>query len=120
MGKRQGGRERVMQNGPLGAALFLYRIQSDDFCRYFFGVSTGVGTLSITEDEPRVLVRYVSAIEVSMKIMAHQVVNREKTVAVPRGPNAVWLPMPPKVAAISALLPCCSSTTTISTAHTIT
>src|ERR1700736_4002643 len=87
---------------------------------YFFGVSTGVGTLSITEDEPRKLVIYVSVIDVSMKMMAHQVVSRENTVAVPRGPKAVWLPIPPKVAAMSALLPCCSSTTTINTAHTIT
>src|SRR5579864_6270899 len=55
-----------------------------------------------------------------MKIIAHQVVRRENTVAVPRGPKAVWLPIPPKVAAISALLLCCSSTTTISTAQTIT
>ena len=44
--------------------------------------------------------------EVSMKMIAHQVVRRERAVAVPRGPNAVWLPMPPNVAAISALLPC--------------
>ena len=78
----------MMQKGPLGAARFSIEFSST-ICRYFFGVSTGVGTRSITEDEPRVLVRYVSAIEVSMKIMAHQVVSRENTVAVPRGPNAV-------------------------------
>src|SRR5260370_34266900 len=64
------------------------------------------------------LAKMVSEMEVSMKMMAHQVVSRERAVAVPRGPNAVWLPMPPKVAAISALLPCCSSTTTINTAQT--
>src|SRR6185312_240010 len=87
---------------------------------YFFGVSTGAVILSMIEDDPCRLVIYVSAMDVNMKIMAHQVVRREKTVAVPRGPNAVWLPIPPKVAAISALLPCCSSTTTISTAQTIT
>ena len=100
--------------------MFLSNLVPTILSRYFFGVSTGVGTLSITEDEPRMLVMYVSAIDVIMKMMAHQVVNREKTVAVPRGPKAVWLPMPPKVAAISALLPCCNNTTTISTAQTIT
>ena len=80
----------------------------------------GVETLSMTEIDVRRLEIYVSPMEVSMKIMAHQVVSREKTVAVPRGPNAVWLPIPPNVAAISALFPCCSNTTTISTAQTIT
>ena len=88
-GKTLEGASQVMQKGPLRAALFLTIEFSSTICRYFFGVSTGVGTRSITEDEPRVLVRYVSAIEVSMKIMAHQVVSRENTVAVPRGPNAV-------------------------------
>jgi hypothetical protein len=70
--------------------------------------------------EPLWLAKNVSDIEVNMKRMAHQVVSRERAVAVPRGPKAVWLPMPPKVAAISALLPCCSSTTTIRMAQTIT
>ena len=62
----------------------------------------------------------VREMEVSMKMIAHQVVTLESKVAVPRGPNAVWLPAPPKVAAISALLPCCNSTTMIRTAHTST
>jgi hypothetical protein len=44
--------KRAAQSGP-----FLYRIQFDDFCSYFLGVSTGVATLSITEDEPCMLVR---------------------------------------------------------------
>src|SRR6202000_1314894 len=89
---------------------------------YFLGAGCDwAGMLSITEEPPpRMLVKYVSAMDVSMKMMAHQVVSRENAVAVPRGPNAVWLPMPPKVAAISALFPCCRSTTTISTAQTIT
>jgi len=52
-----------------------------------------------------------SVIEVTIKMMADQVVARERTVAAPRGPNAVWLPMPPKAAAISPLLPLCSKTT---------
>ena len=72
------------------------------------------------DDDPPWLAKMVSEMEVSMKMMAHQVVTRDSTVAVPRGPKAVWLPIPPKVAAMSALLPCCNSTTTIRMAQTIT
>jgi len=54
-----------------------------------------------------------SLIEVTIKMMADQVVALDKTVAAPRGPNAVWLPIPPNAAAISPLLPLCSNTTTI-------
>ena len=64
--------------------------------------------------------RMVSEIEVTMKITAEAVVALESSVAAPRGPKAVWLPMPPKAAAISALLPLCSSTTTIRNTQTIT
>jgi hypothetical protein len=49
--------------------------------------------------------------EVTIKMMADQVVARDRTVAAPRGPKAVWLPMPQKAAAMSPLLPLCSSTT---------
>ena len=52
-----------------------------------------------------------SVIDVTIKMMADHVVALERTVAAPRGPNAVWLPMPPKAAAISPLLPLCSRTT---------
>ncbi len=38
-----------------------------------------------------------------MKMMAHQVVALVNTVAAPRGPKAVWLPIPPKAAAMSPL-----------------
>ncbi len=54
-----------------------------------------------------------SVIEVSMKMIADQVVAFESAVAVPRGPKAVWLPWPPKAAAMSPLLPLCSRTTMI-------
>jgi hypothetical protein len=54
-----------------------------------------------------------SVIEVTIKIMADQVVAFDRIVAAPRGPKAVWLPMPPKAAAMSPLLPLCSSTTMI-------
>src|SRR5581483_1322625 len=54
-----------------------------------------------------------SVIEVIMKITADHVVAFDRAVAAPRGPNAVWLPMPPKAAAISPLFPLCRSTTTM-------
>jgi len=52
-------------------------------------------------------------IDVSMNKTADQVVARDSAVAAPRGPNAVWLPIPPKAAAMSPLLPLCSNTTMI-------
>src|ERR1700680_4201873 len=52
-----------------------------------------------------------SVIEVTIKMMADQVVAFDRTVAAPRGPKAVWLPMPPKAAAMSPLFPLCSNTT---------
>ena len=60
----------------------------------------------------------VSAIEVNMNITAHQVVACERNVAAPRGPNAVWLPEPPKAPAKSAASPLCSRITAISTRQT--
>ncbi len=57
--------------------------------------------------------RIDSEIEVTMKMIADQVVARDKAVAAPRGPKAVWLPCPPKAAAMSPLLPLCSRTTMI-------
>ena len=60
-----------------------------------------------------------SVIEVIIKIMVDHVVALDKAVAAPRGPNAVWLPIPPKAAAISPLLPLCSSTTMIRKKQTI-
>ena len=59
-------------------------------------------------------------IDVSMKMIADQVVARERTEAAPRGPNAVWLPCPPKAAARSPLFPLCSNTTAIRNRQTIT
>ena len=57
--------------------------------------------------------------EVNIKMMAAQVVALLSTVVAPRGPNAVWLPAPPKAAAISALWPLCNSTTMIMNKQTI-
>src|ERR1700677_4315027 len=61
-----------------------------------------------------------SVSEVIMKTTPHQVVARERNVAAPRGPNAVWLPAPPNAPARSAALPLCSMMTIIRTKHTIT
>lgn len=61
-----------------------------------------------------------SVIDVIMKMTVDQVVALERAVAAPRGPNAVWLPIPPKAAAMSPLFPLCSSTTMIRKKETIT
>jgi len=52
-----------------------------------------------------------SVMEVTMKATADHVVALERALAAPRGPNAVWLPCPPKAAEISPLFPLCKSTT---------
>jgi hypothetical protein len=61
-----------------------------------------------------------SVSEVIMNTMAHHVVARERNVAAPRGPKAVWLPAPPNAPARSAAFPLCSMMTTTSTKHTMT
>jgi hypothetical protein len=61
-----------------------------------------------------------SVSEVIIKTIAHHVVARERNVAAPRGPNAVWLPAPPKAPAKSAAFPLCSMMTITSTKHTST
>src|SRR5271166_5633004 len=60
-----------------------------------------------------------SVMDENIKMMAAQVVALLRTVAAVRVPNAVWLPMPPKAAAISPLWPLCSSTTMIRNRQTI-
>jgi hypothetical protein len=55
----------------------------------------------------------VNAMDVSINMIAHHVVALERNVAAPRGPNAVWLPAPPKAPAKSAASPLCSMITTI-------
>ena len=57
--------------------------------------------------------------DVSMKMIAAHVVAFVRAFAAERGPNAVWLPAPPKAAAISALLPLWSSTTAIRNMQTM-
>jgi len=56
--------------------------------------------------------RSTSAIEVSMKTIADQVVALLRTVELALGPNTVWVPPPPpKALAMSALFPVWSRTT---------
>ena len=59
-----------------------------------------------------------SVIELTINRTADHVVAFDSAVAAPRGPKAVWLPMPPNAAAMSPLLPLCSSTTMIRKKHT--
>jgi hypothetical protein len=61
-----------------------------------------------------------SVIDVIIKIIVDQVVAFDKAVAAPRGPKAVWLPIPPNAAAMSPLFPLCSSTTMMRKKQTIT
>src|ERR1700683_2638211 len=58
--------------------------------------------------------------EVIMNTIAHQVVARDRKVAAPRGPKAVWLPAPPKAPAKSAAEPLCNMMTITSTKQTAT
>ncbi len=58
--------------------------------------------------------------DVTMNNTADIVVALDNNVADPRGPNAVWDPIPPKAPAKSAALPLCNKTTMIRNMHTIT
>jgi len=60
-------------------------VDCDLFCAGFTPESTDVGPV-------RRAAKIESVIDVSMKMIADQVVARERTEAAPRGPNAVWLP----------------------------
>jgi hypothetical protein len=85
----------------------------DLVCDGFTPESTDVGPV-------RRAAKIESVMDVSMKMIADQVVARERTEAAPRGPNAVWLPCPPKAAAKSPLFPLWSKTTAIRKKQTIT
>jgi hypothetical protein len=93
--------------GTVGGAEGAAGVAGCDFvCDGFTPESTEVGPV-------RRAAKIESVIDVSMKMIADQVVARERTEAAPRGPNAVWLPCPPKAAARSPLFPLCSNTTAI-------
>jgi len=64
--------------------------------------------------------RTVSEIDVMMKIPASQAVALVRRLAAERGPKAVCEPWPPKAAARSALLPCCSRMMMTSNTQTMT
>ena len=71
------------------------------------------------EPAPRREAMIERVIEVNIKMTVDHVVALERTVAEPRGPKAVWLPMPPNAAAMSPLLPLCSNTTMMRKKQTI-
>jgi len=58
--------------------------------------------------------------DVTIKATAEIVVAFDSSVAEPRGPKAVWEPMPPNAPAKSAAFPLCSKTTMIRKMQTIT
>jgi hypothetical protein len=100
--------------GAAGGAEGAVGVAGCDFvCAGFTPESTDVGPV-------RRAAKIESVIEVTIKMIADQVVARESTEAAPRGPNAVWLPCPPKAAAKSPLFPLCSNTTAIRKKQTIT
>src|SRR5277367_6391708 len=91
---------------------------------YFFAGATGCVCAGIpcNTDFERLARRDAytdSVMDVTIKMTADQVVALDNAVAAPRGPNAVWLPMPPKAAVMSPLLPLCSSTIMIRNKQTI-
>jgi len=83
----------------------------------------GAGRVESNTDVPSpaaLVARIESVKEVTMNRTAEMVVAFDKRVAEPRGPNAVWEPMPPNAPARSAAFPLCSSTTIIRKRHTTT
>jgi hypothetical protein len=80
-------------------------------------VEVGAGCLSKIVLPPVAPARRVARIEsdneVTMNRIAEAVVAFERSVADPRGPNAVCEPIPPNAPAKSAAFPLCNRTTTI-------
>src|SRR5579864_2957541 len=85
-------------------------------------VLTGAFCRSKTLPEEAALrvAKIASDSDVIMKTAAAIVVALDRTVADPRGPKAVWEPIPPKAPARSAALPLCSRTTTTRKKQTMT
>src|ERR1700740_1234775 len=59
-------------------------------------VFTPESTEPVALDPVRRTAKIESVMEVTINSTADQVVALERAVAAPRGPKAVWLPMPPK------------------------
>ena len=98
---RQGGKNHFCCVGAGGAAGFA---GCDFVCDGVKPCSTDFGPVrrdAYTE----------SVIDVIRNVAVAHAVALVKAVAAPRGPNAVWLPMPPNAAEMSPLCPLCSSTT---------
>ena len=79
------------------------------------------GSLLKTEVPPVPRIRFdriASATEVTINVMASPTVSLDRNVAVPRGPKAVWLPMPPNAPARSAPRALCNKTPRIKTTPT--
>ena len=78
---------------------------------------------SSNTDVPRPAFRVAmieSVNDVTIKATAEIVVAFDSSVAEPRGPKAVWEPMPPNAPAKSAAFPLCNKTTMIRKMQTIT
>jgi len=106
-----------------------FRVAAAYFCAggvagagFWAGACVVAGVLVNTEPlSPALRVAMIASVkEVTMKMIAAHVVALVRALAAERGPKAVWLPCPPKAAAISALLPLCSSTTAIRNRQTTT
>ena len=110
---------------------------SGSCCDYFFGATgagltgaagtTGAdvftGCRSSAEPAPAPASRVAmieSEIDVSMKTTVEIVVAFDSKVAEPRGPKAVWEPIPPNAPARSAALPLCKRITIMRNKHTTT
>ena len=90
-------------------------------CRFRAGAGFALSRTVLPTDEPAFRVaRMDSDKDVTMKTTADTVVALERSVAEPRGPNAVCDPMPPNAPARSAAFPLCKSTTIMRNTHTST
>jgi len=87
------------------------------------GADVFVGCLcsAVPVPDPPLFVAIIdNDMDVTINRTAEIVVALESNVADPRGPKAVWDPMPPNAPARSAALPLCSRITTIRNRHTMT
>src|SRR5579862_9486233 len=86
----------------------------------FAGADLPGRSSNTVEPSPALRVAMIESVrDVSMKMTADTVVAFDRRVAEPRGPNAVWEPMPPKAPARSAAFPLCNRITIQRKRHTI-
>ncbi len=107
------GSGTVVDGWPCGVTVTLGVPGFAGFGAGLAGCEVFVGPRSVTLDAPpparEDMIASVS--DVTMNNPAATAVAFDKTVADPRGPNAVCEPMPPNAPARSAALPLCSNTT---------